>query len=50
LRRALAQVSLDRLEASTNCGMAPLDHNVATAKLAALAAGAEIVRKETSGS
>jgi 5-methyltetrahydropteroyltriglutamate--homocysteine methyltransferase len=50
LRRALAYVPLDRLEASTNCGMAPLDHNVAVGKLAALAAGAAIVAKEASGS
>jgi len=34
------------MEASTNCGMAPLDRNVATAKLAALAAGAAIINKE----
>jgi 5-methyltetrahydropteroyltriglutamate--homocysteine methyltransferase len=46
LRRALAYVPLERMEASTNCGMAPLDHNVATAKLAALAAGAAIINKE----
>jgi len=46
LRRALAYVPLERMEASTNCGMAPLDHAVATAKLAALAAGAAIINKE----
>jgi 5-methyltetrahydropteroyltriglutamate--homocysteine methyltransferase len=46
LRRALAYVPLERLEASTNCGMAPLDHAVAIGKLAALAAGAAIIRKE----
>ncbi|HXR86421.1 MAG TPA: methionine synthase [Stellaceae bacterium] len=46
LRRALAYVPLERMEASTNCGMAPLDHAVATAKLAALAAGAVIINKE----
>ena len=46
LWRALAYVPLERLEASTNCGMAPLDHAVATAKLAALAAGAAIINKE----
>jgi 5-methyltetrahydropteroyltriglutamate--homocysteine methyltransferase len=39
LRRASQYVPLERLEASTNCGMAPLDHAVATAKLAALASG-----------
>ncbi|HXE29628.1 MAG TPA: methionine synthase [Stellaceae bacterium] len=46
LRRALAYVPLERMEASTNCGMAPLDHAVATAKLAALAAGAALINKE----
>ena len=46
LRRVLAYVPLARLEASTNCGMAPLDHDVAVAKLAALAAGAAIINKE----
>ena len=50
LRRALAYVPLERMEASTNCGMAPLDHDVAVGKLAALAAGARIVAKEASGS
>ena len=39
LRRAVQYVPLERLEASTNCGMAPLDHAVAIAKLQALAAG-----------
>jgi 5-methyltetrahydropteroyltriglutamate--homocysteine methyltransferase len=47
LRRALAYVPIGRMEASTNCGMAPLDRAVATAKLAALAAGAAIINKET---
>jgi len=46
LRRALAYVPLERMEAATNCGMAPLDHAVATAKLAALAAGAALINKE----
>ena len=46
LRRALAYVPLERLEASTNCGMAPLDHAVAIAKLAALAAGAALINEE----
>ena len=39
LRRALAYVPLERMEASTNCGMAPLDRAVALGKLQALAAG-----------
>jgi 5-methyltetrahydropteroyltriglutamate--homocysteine methyltransferase len=46
LRRALDYVPAARLEASTNCGMAPLDRRVALGKLYALAAGAAIVRKE----
>ncbi|RCA02584.1 methionine synthase, partial [Klebsiella pneumoniae] len=31
---------------STNCGMAPLPRHVATGKLHALSAGAEIIRRE----
>lgn len=46
LRRALAYVPLERMEASTNCGMAPLDRAVAIGKLAALAAGAALINKE----
>jgi 5-methyltetrahydropteroyltriglutamate--homocysteine methyltransferase len=46
LRRALAYVPIERLEASTNCGMAPLDRAVALGKLRALAAGAALIRKE----
>jgi 5-methyltetrahydropteroyltriglutamate--homocysteine methyltransferase len=48
LRRALAYVPIARLEASTNCGMAPLDRAVALGKLEALAAGAALIRKEHS--
>jgi 5-methyltetrahydropteroyltriglutamate--homocysteine methyltransferase len=44
----LAQSRIDRLEASTNCGMAPMDRSVALGKLAALAKGAALVRKERS--
>jgi len=39
LRRAAQYVPFERLEASTNCGMAPLDRAVALGKLQALAAG-----------
>ncbi|HEY3918471.1 MAG TPA: methionine synthase [Stellaceae bacterium] len=46
LRCALAHVPLAQLEASTNCGMAPLDQAVALGKLEALAKGAALVRKE----
>ncbi len=46
LRKALQFVDADKLYPSTNCGMAPLSRSVATGKLRALAAGAEIVRRE----
>jgi 5-methyltetrahydropteroyltriglutamate--homocysteine methyltransferase len=46
LRKALRFVEPDKLYPSTNCGMAPLSRPVARGKLKALAAGAEIVRKE----
>jgi 5-methyltetrahydropteroyltriglutamate--homocysteine methyltransferase len=48
LRRSLQFVDADKLFPSTNCGMAPLPRGVARAKLAALGAGAEIVRRELS--
>ena len=46
LRKSLEFVDADKLYPSTNCGMAPLPRDVARAKLAALAAGAAIVRGE----
>jgi len=46
LRNALAYVDADKLFPSTNCGMAPLARHVARDKMAALAAGTEIVRAE----
>ena len=48
LRKALKFVDADKLYPCTNCGMAPLSRAVATGKLNALSAGAEIVRKELS--
>ncbi|GGF63148.1 methionine synthase [Alteromonas lipolytica] len=48
LRKALQYVDADKLYPCTNCGMAPLSREVATAKLRALAAGAELVRRELS--
>jgi 5-methyltetrahydropteroyltriglutamate--homocysteine methyltransferase len=48
LRAALAFVPPNRLHACTNCGMVPLPRSVARAKLAALAAGAALVRAELS--
>jgi 5-methyltetrahydropteroyltriglutamate--homocysteine methyltransferase len=49
LRRALQFVDVDKLYPSTNCGMAPLPRGVARAKLAALGAGADLLRGELSG-
>lgn len=46
LRAALNYVDADKLYPCTNCGMAPLSRQIANEKLNALAAGAEIVRKE----
>lgn len=46
LRAALKYVDADKLYPCTNCGMAPLSHEVARGKLNALSAGAEIVRQE----
>ncbi|GAB7215639.1 hypothetical protein OS42_22500 [Dickeya oryzae] len=46
LRKALQFVDADKLYPSTNCGMAPLSRRVATGKLNALSAGADIVRRE----
>lgn len=48
LRKALQFVDADKLYPCTNCGMAPLPRHVATGKLKALSAGAEIIRKELS--
>jgi len=46
LRAALRFVDADKLLPATNCGMAPLPRSIARQKLAALGAGARIVRKE----
>ena len=43
--RALRYVPRKRLIACTNCGMAPMDRDIAAAKLRALAAGAALARK-----
>ncbi len=48
LREALQFVDADKLYPSTNCGMAPLPRSVARGKLAALGAGAALVRAELS--
>ena len=44
IERALRFVPPERLYPCTNCGMAPLDRGLANEKLAALAAGAALVR------
>ena len=46
LRGALKYVDADKLYPCTNCGMAPLPRQIASAKLNALSKGAEIVRRE----
>jgi len=48
LRRALRHVPAARLHPCTNCGMVPLSRDVARGKLAALGAGAALVRAELS--
>ena len=48
IREALKYVDADKLYPCTNCGMAPLSRDIARGKLEALAAGADIVRKELS--
>ena len=49
IRAALAHVPADRLFPCTNCGMVPLPRDVARGKLAALAEGAALVRRELLG-
>jgi len=44
--RALEFVPREKLFPCTNCGMAPMDRDVAIAKLKALAAGAALARKK----
>jgi len=49
IRAVLAFVPPEKLYPCTNCGMAPMSGEVAYGKLAALAAGAALVRKELGG-
>jgi 5-methyltetrahydropteroyltriglutamate--homocysteine methyltransferase len=49
IRRAMEFVPARRIQPCTNCGMAPLDRGIATAKLKALAEGAALVRREVAG-
>jgi 5-methyltetrahydropteroyltriglutamate--homocysteine methyltransferase len=46
IRAALDHVAPEKLLPCTNCGMAPLDRELAAGKLKALAAGAALVREE----
>lgn len=46
IRRAAAFVPVERIIPCTNCGMAPLPREVACGKLAALAAGVALARRE----
>jgi 5-methyltetrahydropteroyltriglutamate--homocysteine methyltransferase len=46
IRSALRYVDPERMSPCTNCGLAPLPRRVAVGKLAALAAGARLVRSE----
>jgi 5-methyltetrahydropteroyltriglutamate--homocysteine methyltransferase len=48
IRAAMRHVTPEKLYPCTNCGMVPLDREIALAKLRALAAGAAVVRKELS--
>jgi 5-methyltetrahydropteroyltriglutamate--homocysteine methyltransferase len=48
LRKALQYVDAQNLYPCTNCGMVPLSQEVTRAKLNALSAGTEIIRKELS--
>jgi 5-methyltetrahydropteroyltriglutamate--homocysteine methyltransferase len=47
LAEALKHADAERIQACTNCGMAPLPRGVATGKLAALGAGAALMRART---
>ena len=46
IEQALRFVPAERLYPCTNCGMAPLDREIALGKLAALAGGAALLRRE----
>jgi 5-methyltetrahydropteroyltriglutamate--homocysteine methyltransferase len=46
IRTALKYVRAKHFYACTNCGMAPMDRDIAIAKLKALGAGAALARKK----
>jgi len=45
IAEAMKYLPKESLRPCTNCGMAPMHRDIATAKLAALGAGAELARK-----
>ncbi len=49
LRSAMRFADAERIQPCTNCGMAPLARAVAVGKLRALAAGAELLRRDSGG-
>ena len=44
MREAMKYAAKEQLQACTNCGLAPMPREVAAAKLAALGAGARLLR------
>ena len=48
LRQAMKYADIEHIHGCTNCGMVPLPREIATAKLQALVAGAELLNKELS--
>ena len=46
LRRALRYADVEHIQGCTNCGLVTMPREVATAKLRALAAGADLLSKE----
>ena len=46
VRAAMKHADSERLQCCTNCGLAPLPRGVAEGKLAALGAGARLLRAE----
>jgi 5-methyltetrahydropteroyltriglutamate--homocysteine methyltransferase len=48
IRAAMQHVKPSQIYPCTNCGMVPLDRELARAKLRALGAGAALVRRELS--
>jgi 5-methyltetrahydropteroyltriglutamate--homocysteine methyltransferase len=49
IRRAAEFVPVERIQPCTNCGLAPLDRDLANAKLRALGAGAALARRAVTG-